>query len=171
MKINFYPSWDKPEYEEAAKEYAKIWEEEGSRITEAIEKISGLKFREKVVNALVFGGISNSGPLRLNANLDKKRKKGDLTHELCHRLLYGNTIKFEKLEGENAEYLIQHKPIDLILYDIWTELYGEEFAKEQIPFEIDEWTGKGVSPYKIAWNWALSMTKEERQKEFRKYLK
>ena len=64
--------------------------------------------------------------------------------------------------------MIIHKHIDLILYDIYVELYGENFAKKEIAYEISLWTGKGISPYKIAWDWVLSMTKEKRQKIWKK---
>jgi hypothetical protein len=63
-----------------------------------------------------------------------------------------------------------HKHIDLILYDIWVDLYGEKFAKEEIDYEISLWNGKGISPYKTAWDWALKMIKQERRQEFQKYL-
>ncbi len=170
MQINFYPSWDKPEYEEAAKEYAKIWEEEGRRITEAIEKVSRLKFREKVINAVTFGGISYSTPLRLQSNLSKEDKKGTIVHELCHRLLVGNNIKLKGKITEKNFDLEAHRLVYLILYEIWTELYDEEFAKKQVELEKSI-SNDSKNAHWAAWDWALSMTKEERQKEFRKYLK
>lgn len=174
MIINFYPEYDNPKFEKAAKEYAKIWNEEGNRIVKTIEEVSGLKFKEKIINAIVCKKISYSNPLRFQAALSLEQKKGTVVHELCHRLLNGNNINYEKLKGENAIFLIYHKPVDLILYDIWIELYGGNFAKKHIEHEIDLWriTGsKGISPYKTAWDWALKMTKEQRQKEFYKYFK
>ena len=56
-----------------------------------------------------------------------------------------------------------HKHIDLVLYDILVELYGKDLAKKEIDFEISLWAGKDISPYKNAWDWAMAMTKEERQ--------
>lgn len=171
MQINFYPSWDKPEYEIAAKEYSEIWAKQGKRIIETIEKISGLNFREKVINAVTFGGHSYSAPLQLQSKISVENKKGSLVHELCHRLLLGNNISI-KLPKDRYKYFIEvHKPVMLILYDIWIELFGEDYAKKQIEYEISEWDEEGTSPYKIVWDWALKMTKEQRQKEFRKYFK
>ena len=118
MIINFYPEYDNPEFEIAAKEYAKIWREEGERIVKTIEEISGLKFKEKIINAIIFKKLSASSPLRLQAGLSSEQKKGTLVHELCHRLLIGNNIAFEKLTMKNAFYLISHRPVNLILYDI-----------------------------------------------------
>lgn len=170
MQINFYPEYDNPDFERAAKEYAAIWEKEGERIIAAIEKISGLKFKEKIINAITYGRLSQAFPLQLNSLSPIELRKGDLIHELCHRLLRKNNIKWEKIEEENASFFISHRPLDLILYDIWVELYGEEFPKKQIEFEINEWTGDGISPYEKMWDWALEMTKEQRHEKFQKYL-
>ena len=171
LKINFYPESDNPEFEKASMGYAKLWEEEGIRIQKTIENISGLRFKEKIINALVFDNVSYSVPLQLTANVTFERKRGALVHELCHRLVVGNNIEVKSGKSYNSWILTIHKHIDLILYDVWIELYGENFAKREIKYEISLWTGKDISPYKIAWDWALSMTKEKRQKEFKKYKK
>lgn len=171
MQINFYPEQNNPEFKKAAKEYKKIWEEEGNRITVAIEKISGLKFKEKIANAIIYDEISYSVPLKFQANISIEHKKGTLVHELCHRLVVENKIHVETGNTYNSWNMAIHKHIDLILYDIRVELYGESFAKKEIDFEISLWDGKGISPYKIAWDWVLSMTKEERQKLWKKSLK
>ena len=171
MRINFYPEQDNPEFEKAAEEYKKLWKEDGNRIVTAIEKISGLKFKEKIINAVTCDDVSYSVPLKLESNLSFENKKGSLVHELIHRLIVGNNLKFDfSYEDPNWNAEV-HKQVDLILYDIWVELYGEKSAKRQIEYEISIWNGKGVSPYKIAWDFALSMTKEQRKKEFKKYLK
>jgi hypothetical protein len=81
-----------------------------------------------------------------------------------------NKIKWEKIKGKNGFNLLAHRPVDLILYDIWVELYGKNFAKKEVVYEISLWSHGGVSPYKIAWDWALGMTKTERHEEFLKYL-
>ena len=85
-------------------------------------------------------------------------------------MLWGNKIKWEKIKGKNGFYLLTHRPVDLILYDIWIELYSENFAKKEVAYEISLWSHGGVSPYKIAWDWALAMTKKQRHEEFQKYL-
>jgi hypothetical protein len=171
MLINFYPEQDDPKFEKATEEYQKIWNEERERITKVIEKTSGLQFKEKVINAIIYDEISYSIPLKLQVNLSTQHKKGTLTHELCHRLVVGNNIKIKSGKTYNSWTMAIHKHIDLILYDIWVKLYGENFAKKEIAYEISLWTGKGISPYKIAWDWALKMTKEQRQKLWNKSLK
>ena len=170
MQINFYPESDNLDFEKAANEYKEIWKQEGQRITEVIEKISELKFKEKDINALIYGDISYSSPLQLQAAISLTHKKGTIVHELCHRLLVANKIKWEKIKGKNGFNLLTHRPVDLILYDIWVDLYNKEFAKKEVAYEISLWSHGGVSPYKIAWDWALGMTKEQRHEEFQKYL-
>lgn len=169
MVINFYPESNNPKFEKAAAEYKKLWEQDENRIVSAIENISGLKFKEKFINALVFDDVSYSVPLQLSANITLERKRGALVHELCHRLVVGNNIEVKSGKNYNSWIFAIHKHIDLILYDIWVTLYGENFAKREIKYEISLWTGKGISPYKIAWNFVLSLNKEERAKEFAKF--
>lgn len=170
MKINFYPDCDNKNFEEAAKEYAQVWAEEGDKIVAAIEKISGLKFKEKIINAVIHEYTSNSNPLYFQAGISAKHKKGTITHELCHRITVGNHVEAQADYWHPNYTLEVHKLTDLILYDVLVELYGEEFAKGMVGHEISLWDGEGISPYEIAWNWALTMTKEERHKEFQKYL-
>lgn len=170
LQINFYPESDNPVFEKAAQEYQQIWNRDGEKIQTAIEKISGLKFKEHLINALTFGNVSYSVPLQLQSDITLENKKGTIVHELCHRLLVGNNVRFDFGYDHPSWNLEVHKQVDLILYDIWVELYGEEFAKKQIDHEISLWIGKDISPYKVAWGWILSKTKEERKAEFRSYI-
>lgn len=55
-----------------------------------------------------------------------------------------------------------HKVIDLILYDLWTDLLGKEGAENNKEVEISY----GDPIYKEIWEWALSFSKEERAKKF-----
>lgn len=170
MKINFYPEYDNPEFEKAAREYEEIWNREGEKITAVIEKISVLKFKEKIINSVVYRYISFSHPLSLQADVPSNLKAATLTHELCHRLLAGNEIWPRVKRGHPNHRLEQHKLLDLILYDILIDLFGKKKSDEEIRYEISLWNQEEISPYKIAWDWALAMTREERQKEFKKYL-
>ena len=56
----------------------------------------------------------------------------------------------------------EHSVLFLILYDIWVGLYGKKFADEQV--EVEK---KRRGPYPAAWEFALSMTKKERESKFR----
>jgi hypothetical protein len=160
LEIKFYPESDKQEFIEAVKEYQGICDKEGPGIIKTIEKVSGLKFTEKFINAIVFDGISHSHPLRLRFSYPHEVKKATLIHELCHRLLEGNEIEMETNDPE-IRSLELHKCLDLILYDIWEELYGEGFAKRNAKVEC----GRGPL-YKNAWDWALSFDRKTRQAKF-----
>ena len=159
LQINFYPESDKKEYIKAAEEYKNIWKENGSNISNLIEKYSGLTFKTKVINAVTFDGISFSTPMRLRSNYSYDQKLAVIVHELTHRLLIDNNFWFPDEKKFNEEC---HKTIDLILFDIWIDLFGKELAEKSKEIEINY----GDPIYKRAWDWALSFTKEERIKQF-----
>lgn len=222
INIEFYSGSKKPKVVQALQEYREIWEKEGKKIVNVIEKISGLKFpkAERTLRAeIIEGRRSRSEPFQLNANWPKEIKKGVIVHELCHRLLHGNgidydvikkIIEFDKtlkarerlklmfgtfilkireikdigrkikkgsslykilsnyLEGiklgiieERFEVTLKvHKALDLILYDIWADLYGENFAESMVAIE----SNFSDLSYKKAWQWALSLNRKERAK-------
>lgn len=164
LTINFYPESDKPEFIRAAKEYQAIWKKDGEKIIGAIEKVSGLRFKTKIINALTFDGISYSVPLQLESNYNLEQKRGTIIHELCHRLLVDNNFYIGKQPSIDQFEFVVHKIVYLILYDVWVFLYGEGFAKKELKHE----KSYNSKPHNDAWNWALSLTKEERTEEFKK---
>lgn len=160
-----------PVFEDAAREYEQIWQQDGPRIIEVYEEITGLKFPEQKIEAEVYLGPSYAGlrtedkKMRLRAmyrdgkQLSVDIKRSDLTHELGHRCLTLNRV------GKNNPLdLNSHQILDLVLYDVWVKLYGQEFAdsamKDEFRLKNDE-----VS-YKDCWDWALAMSFEQRQKAF-----
>lgn len=158
LNIIFTPASGDEDVVLAANVYSKIWKNDGSRITKVAEKISGLKFKEKKIIAKVHRGMSRSEPLYLDSRFKSYGKRGNLIHELLHRLLYANGVDKNEV-GENK--LESHKILDLILYDIWVEIYGAEFADWVVNQE------KSFSDtYKKAWEWALNMNEEERKSKF-----
>jgi hypothetical protein len=90
LEIRFHPESDEPVLVAAAADYQRLWDAEGRRIVERLAALTGLRFAERVINALVFDGPSHCHPLRLRAGYDGETKLGTLIHELCHRLLRGN---------------------------------------------------------------------------------
>ena len=157
LNISFTP--DNPEFSEAAKEYAAIWAKDGKRITDAIENSVRKRFNVKDIQAIVFEGISQSNPLKLRASYDRNTKSATLVHELLHII---SAEYMFKLPGKEDELSIGlHKQIDLVLYDIWLELYGEQFAHKQVAIE-----SKRTAIYKEAWNWALDFSKPKRHSMF-----
>ncbi len=159
MQINFYPVYDDPKYVAAAKEYADIWEEWGERITKEIQDLTGLKFVENEINAVVFDGRSYSNPLQLNALRTKEDMPVTITHELCHRISFGNKVR--NPFKDEPKVIGAHKVIFLILYDALISLFGKELADECVKLESDH-----DPDYKIAWDWALDLSPEERKTKF-----
>jgi hypothetical protein len=167
LKIKFHPDSDVRDLQVATESYGDIWEKEGEKIVKSIEKVSGLKFKETYINAVVFLAKlpSRSYPLSLKTNLPNERKRATLVHELCHRILAANHIgpPKDQFKTENERVLEVHKILYLILYDVWCDLYGEEFAKKSA--QIESGTEK-VNVYKKAWKWALSMNQRQRSRLF-----
>jgi hypothetical protein len=165
--INFIPDSDREDLSEKIKsgldDYKKIWKNDSTRVVKAVEKTTGLKFIEKEINAIVFSSTLNSRsfPLSLNADLELDIKKGLLVHELCHRLLSGNHIRvrFDNYKDISLEI---HKVLNLILYDIWVEVYGTKLANKMVEWESR--SRRGI--YKKAWDWALGFDKKERKSKF-----
>src|SRR5688572_11869969 len=156
VKINFTPESEK--FAAATKEYQALWQSEGDKIINAIEKVSGLKFKETEFETIVFEGVSRSGrpggsPMKMRASCTADTKKATLVHEIGHRHI-------SQLENWPDD-LDPHKVLFLILYDVWVELYGKKFADEQVEIEKSR-----RGPYPAAWKYALGMTKKEREKKF-----
>jgi hypothetical protein len=156
--LNFVPEND--EFAEAAREYEAIWQAEGDRIAAAIEHATGLQFKEEAIRVTVYEGISQSYPdMKLRASYDKPTKTATLVHELLHRLSNEYMLDLP-VKGEPLQ-LGLHKQIDLVLYDLWTDLYGKEFADGQVTIESNR-----VDMYKAAWEWALNLSRQQRAAAF-----
>ncbi len=147
MNIYFYP--DNENFTDATKKYQSIWQEDGNLIITALETAGKMKFKESIINAIVFEGMSHSHPLSLRASYSSDVKKGTLVHELAHRLVVGNNLK-------SNNPLEAHKLINNILYDSWVLLYGKEFADTMVKIESER-----TPMYKEAWKWTLSNKKKQ----------
>lgn len=162
LKINFLQDSNLRNYSKIVAEYEKLWKKEGEKVVKAIEKISSMKFQETEINAIVYYGSlpSRSRPLCLMVDNSKERRLSTLIHELGHRIISGN-IRRKIIKKKIS--LDAHKLLDLILYDVWTDLYGQKFANDAVEME------KKIPrrEYREAWEWALSFTKEERAEKFR----
>ena len=143
----------------ASSEYQSIWNEDGKKIKEIMEKISGLIFVNKEMPVIVFEGISFSGsddsPMKLRASYPSRVKRGTLIHELGHRLIEQIKVRPTGLD--------EHDILFLVLYDIWVEICGQDFADEMVQVEAAR---KGHYDYDLAWKRILAMSKEERQEKF-----
>jgi hypothetical protein len=146
-------------FAEAAEAYRSVWAADGSRIVEAMERGTGLTFRESHVNAVIFEGTSQSGaddrPMYLRASYAADVKKASLVHEHGHRLIAQLTTRPADLD--------EHRVLNLFLYDVLEGLWGKDFADQQVAFESGL---RGLYDYETAWKWALSLSKAERASRF-----
>jgi hypothetical protein len=174
VTLTFTPESKTPEFEAAAAEYRAIWAAEGSRVIEAMERLTTLKFPQKNIKIQVFEGASNASllfdragvpvgsrdPMRFRASYSADNKKGALVHELGHRMNLNLRTRPSDLD--------EHRLLFLYLYDLYVDLYGTAFADRQVAFGR---TLKGVYDYDTTWTWTLSMTREERAARFATVLK
>ena len=163
-----------PAFEVAAAEYRSIWAAEGARVIEAMERLTTLRFPQRNITIQVFEGPSNASllfdrsgvpvgsrdPMRFRASYSAENKKGTLVHELGHRM--NLNLRTRPLD------LDEHRLLFLYLYDLYVDLYGQEFADAQVAFGRRL---KGLYDYDAAWTWALAMTREERASRFAGVLK
>lgn len=148
-----------PRFAPAAGEYRAIWEAEGTRIAAALEAAAGLAFPQVPIEMIVHEGAPMAAydgrTIRLRAGYSPAYKQATLVHELGHRLSF--------LLPRTAE-LDDHRLLYLFLYDVWTDLYGKDFADRMVSIERRI---PGGYDYDAAWSWALAMTREQRQARLR----
>ena len=146
-----------PRFAADADEYRRLWKADGPRIAAALETASGLRFPKTRIDAIISEGrpmTSYDGrTIRLRASYSRDYKKATLVHELGHRLAF----TLPRRSG-----LDDHRLLYLFLHDAWTDLYGREFADRMVGTE------RRIGPaYAEAWDWALTMNRQERQAQLR----
>lgn len=150
---------DSAPLETAAAEYRAIWARDGARILKAMERFSGLRFRETNIPVRVVNGPSSSGygtrPMRMRGNYPEPTKRATLIHELGHRL------QNDLFTGEEDD----HPALFLWLYEVWTALYGAEFARDQV--EVESARTGGRHDYRGMWATAMAMDSASRAKAWR----
>jgi len=153
---------ESPAFDGAVREYRAIWDNEGHRIVEAMERATGLRFEAGPIPIVVYEGPSFSGfrarPMQLRASYPEATKRATLVHELAHRLI-------GELGPRDFE---DHSIIFLFVYDVWVELWGKSFADEQVAVESRR---RGLFDYETAWNSALKLTAEGRSARFQQFLR
>ncbi len=161
MEIRFHPESDEPAFVLAAAEYRRLWEAHGDEVVESFAAATGLRFGEPALDAVVFEGMSQSHPLRLRASYDHETKLATLIHELAHRLVYGHA-RPSLASDRSSQERQNHELIDLFLFDVWAELYGEAFAKRQVETESER-----RPMYREAWRDALAIDRASRTAKLR----
>ena len=150
---------EKESFNAATEAYRQLWREEGTRIAEALERVTGLPFTQSRITAIVYEGRSSSGignnPMRLRASYNADTKRSALAHELGHRVIAQLAIRPPDLD--------EHRVLDLFLYDVWQSLWGQAFADRQVQVESAQ---RGFYDYESAWRWALSLTADQRAARF-----
>jgi len=156
LQLTFTAEPDAPSLVRAVSAYQQLWAAEGERILDRIETLTGLRFAERRMSARVLEGPSRSHPLVLRASYDDDTKLATLVHELLHRVLStGGTDRPASREGQ--ESLREHELVDLFLFDAWTDLYGEDFARRHVERESQ------LRPmYGEAWKRTLLMDRSAR---------
>jgi hypothetical protein len=159
LDLRFTPSADT--FRAATQEYRDIWSREGGRIVAAMERRTGLRFESGPIDVSIYEGTSFSGepggrPMLLRASYPETTKRGTLVHELGHRLASEIVVPFD-----------HHEVIDLFVYDVWIDLWGQSFADEQIAIE----STRNGADYAGMWKNALAMSPEERARRLQEIIK
>lgn len=169
MELIIYTDNDK--YNMHCQEYKIIWSIEGKRIQEAFKKILFLPFKESKVILLINEGLDFSNDSGKTENdimvfrYNNRCKIGTFLHELCHRII----MEYSLYEKAKKMYNLNdiHELIDLFLYDIIVELYGEDTANLRVEYE----SNFEDEIYKNSWCKALSFEFNERQSILKEIVK
>lgn len=150
-------------HESAARAYRTIWAQDGARIVAALEARTCMPFPESAVAAFIGDDVSHSGgpehPMGLRASYDLDVKRSTLVHELGHRHLWQLTERLADVDG--------HKTLYLVLDRVWADVWGTKFAAERVRGE-SSWNA--TYDYAAAWQWASSLTTDERSRLWNKLL-
>jgi hypothetical protein len=148
-----------PRFADTADYYRRLWSAEGPQIVAALERVSGFAFADRPLEIILRDGRPMTGygcsAIRLRGTYAGPTAVGTLIHELGHCL----SAAMPRTAG-----LDDHRLLYLFLYDVWTDLYGRDFADGMVRLERRIPTGYD---YDAAWTWALAMTREERQARLR----
>lgn len=115
-------------------EYESLWLTYGAKIQKAYKAISGLSFKEEIIEAIVgdyqsnFAGRFLSEPMLFRFSV--RHKLGTILHELAHRFLLEYQFQYIGIVEND------HEIIDLFLYDIIQEAFGEDAANERLNYEL-----------------------------------
>ena len=156
-----------PEFEEATVEYRRIWAEDGARVVDALERGFGMPFPVDRVSVTVREAPSFAGRDRIGmrASYPFDTKRATLAHELGH-ILVADRVRDEPRDGRAPPD--PHFVLFLFLYDAWVELWGPEFADQEVAVESAR---RGRVDYEGIWREALSLTAAERAAELERILR
>ena len=161
VSVTFTPAGKDPKFEAAADEYRDIWAKEGSRIIDAMERISALVSRERSRRTRMKGQVFRGAAklrMRLRSGYAPATKRATIVHELGHRLM-GDLVPAD---------IDHHSIIFLFVYDVWVDLWGQSFADEQVT--VERARSGSIANYDKLWTEALAMTPAERAGRFKQFV-
>jgi hypothetical protein len=152
-----------PRFAQAANEYSRIWSVDGKRIERALEHATGATLGKQQIRVVVYEAISYSGsasePMVLRASYPEPVKRAALVHELTHRYL-------DLLSLEGSCFADIHEVVDLVLIQVWSDLWGREFAENQTAVEMSL-----SARYKRAWVDVLVLNEYQVTKKLQRILR
>ena len=168
VRLVFDINLDQPlEHMLALGRYQKFWDEYKDKVEQSFYNQTGLKFKQKKITVKAIDkGTSRAGnshsPMELSINKVIMAEAGaNLLHELAHRLVIGNGI--DTNDEDRAWVYHCHRYIDLFLYDVWVDVLGKKAADKALSQERTN----TYDYYRKAWDWAMSMSFEERQQKLK----
>jgi hypothetical protein len=157
--INFKPT--DPRFTIHTVDYDACWKVQGRRVISAFESITRLPFTEDNINADVgdynhdHSGHNLTEPMQFRYGA--RNKTAAITHELTHRVLMQHHLWSRAHEHFSLTEV--HQLLDLIYFDVLSQLYGEPAALERVESEK-----KNKDPkYRQSWEWTMSKTPKERK--------
>lgn len=146
-------------------EYEALWQVYGQKIQHAFKKITGLSFKEDGIDSIVgnyesnFAGNTLKEPMLFRFSV--RHKSGTIFHELAHRFLLEYQFQYAGILEND------HELIDLFLYDVIQESFGENAARARVTYECT------FPELEIpnAWNKILKHSKSKRQELWKAVLK
>ena len=146
-------------------EYEALWQVHCEKIQFSFKMITGLSFKEDTIDSIVGDYESNFAGNALNEPMlfrfSVRHKLGTIFHELAHRLLLEYQFQYGGILENN------HELIDLFLYDVIQESFGESAARERVNYEC---TFPGLE-IPDAWNKILEHSRSKRQELWKAVLK
>lgn len=146
-------------------EYEALWYVYGEKIQSSFKMITTLPFIEDTVKAIVGDYESNFAGNALNEPMlfrfSVRHKLGTIFHELAHRFLLEYQFQYVGILEND------HELIDLFLYDVIQDSFGESAAQERVNYECT------FPELEIpnAWNKVLEYSKSKRQELMKAVLK
>jgi len=155
------------------KSIEKFWRKKEKKVLIEIQKITGLKWKEKVVRCyIITNGRCFSDPLTIIYFKDKSRFIDTLVHEMIHQIQIQGGKNFRKW----LNYLYKRYPNEdrltyahIFLHAVHKKIYLKLFNKKRLDRDIkicNKYPG-----YKRAWEIVEKEGYENIIKEFRKRIK